>query len=288
VETGADNGVDDEVALGDLAEVQFPFLRRGDLDDRETEAAEDLQIRARVATHLGDAAEQEDGRLDGALRQRARDDEPVTAVVAPPAQHGDLARGKILERRFHRGDGLAPRVLHEHDGRKADLVDRQAIGFAHLLSVENAHSQLTVHGSQFTGVHGASYARGIDWLICVDAVTSTGTSPRPTQACRAGVRPPGFVYGEGVTRRCARTTACRSSTRHMRACASAERCSDVRSTTRCRMDRETVEAAGAREAYIRVLLTRGVGDLNYDLRTTPKPSTVIIVKPFERRPPRVR
>ncbi len=35
------------------------------------------------------------------------------------------------------------------------------------------------------------------------------------------------------------------------------------------------------EAYIRVLLTRGVGDLNYDPATTPTPTTVIIVKPLE-------
>jgi branched-chain amino acid aminotransferase len=45
---------------------------------------------------------------------------------------------------------------------------------------------------------------------------------------------------------------------------------------------QTIEAAGElQEAYIRVLLTRGVGDLNYDLKSTPKPTTVIIVKPFE-------
>jgi branched-chain amino acid aminotransferase len=44
----------------------------------------------------------------------------------------------------------------------------------------------------------------------------------------------------------------------------------------------TVRAAGElNEAYIRILLTRGVGELNYDLKTTPKPTTVIIVKPFE-------
>jgi branched-chain amino acid aminotransferase len=33
------------------------------------------------------------------------------------------------------------------------------------------------------------------------------------------------------------------------------------------------------EAYIRVLVTRGVGDLTYDPRATPQPSVVIIVKP---------
>ena len=45
--------------------------------------------------------------------------------------------------------------------------------------------------------------------------------------------------------------------------------------------RETVAAAGLRgaEAYIRVLLTRGIGELTYDPKATPTPSVVIIVKP---------
>jgi branched-chain amino acid aminotransferase len=42
---------------------------------------------------------------------------------------------------------------------------------------------------------------------------------------------------------------------------------------------ETVDAsAAAGEAYIRLLLTRGVGDLSYDPTTAPAPSLVIIVK----------
>ncbi len=45
---------------------------------------------------------------------------------------------------------------------------------------------------------------------------------------------------------------------------------------------QTIAAAGElNEAYIRILLTRGVGDLNYDPKSTPNPTTVIIVKPFE-------
>ena len=45
---------------------------------------------------------------------------------------------------------------------------------------------------------------------------------------------------------------------------------------------ETVAAAGdMTDAYIRVLLTRGVGELNYDPKSTPTPSLIIIVKPFE-------
>ena len=46
------------------------------------------------------------------------------------------------------------------------------------------------------------------------------------------------------------------------------------------------DAAGP-EAYIRVLLTRGVGELTYDVAATPTPSLVIIVKPLEEPPARV-
>jgi branched-chain amino acid aminotransferase len=43
---------------------------------------------------------------------------------------------------------------------------------------------------------------------------------------------------------------------------------------------ETMAAAPFRgESYIRVLVTRGVGELTYDLTATPTPSVVIIVKP---------
>ena len=51
---------------------------------------------------------------------------------------------------------------------------------------------------------------------------------------------------------------------------------------------DTMAAAGEMaEAYIRVLLTRGVGELTYDLHATPTPSLVIIVKPLEEPPARV-
>lgn len=51
---------------------------------------------------------------------------------------------------------------------------------------------------------------------------------------------------------------------------------------------ETMAAAGEMdEAYIRVLLTRGVGELSYDPKATPTPSLVIIVKPAEEPPARV-
>jgi branched-chain amino acid aminotransferase len=51
--------------------------------------------------------------------------------------------------------------------------------------------------------------------------------------------------------------------------------------------RQTVAAhAGIDEAYIRVLVTRGVGDLSYNPAATPTPTLVIIVKPFPGQPER--
>jgi len=51
--------------------------------------------------------------------------------------------------------------------------------------------------------------------------------------------------------------------------------------------RETMAAADLKgdEAYIRVLVTRGVGELTYDPRATPTPSVIIIVKPQVDLPP---
>ncbi len=55
---------------------------------------------------------------------------------------------------------------------------------------------------------------------------------------------------------------------------------DAYMASRCR---ETMAAAGlgadGRDAYIRVLLTRGIGELTYDPKATPTPSIVVIVKP---------
>jgi branched-chain amino acid aminotransferase len=51
--------------------------------------------------------------------------------------------------------------------------------------------------------------------------------------------------------------------------------------------RETIEHAGlgrGQEAYIRILITRGIGDLTYDPAATPRPSVVVIVKAHEELP----
>lgn len=53
------------------------------------------------------------------------------------------------------------------------------------------------------------------------------------------------------------------------------------------IDQTRAAAGEMKEAYIRILLTRGIGETSYDPAATPTPSLVIIVKPTENPPERV-
>ena len=120
--------------------MELPRLAVVDLDHRDAEPAEDLEVDPGVAAHVGDAADDEYRHVDAALHERPRHDEAVAAVVAAPAQDGDLPIDEIAVDRLDRRDHLAPGVFHQHQRRNADLLDRPAVGFPHLSGVENAHA----------------------------------------------------------------------------------------------------------------------------------------------------
>ena len=138
-EAGSEDGVDDELAIRQVAEVQLPFLRVGDLDDRHADAAEHLEVGPRVAAHVGHTAQQEDGGVDAPLHERSRDHEPVAAVAATAADDTHPARRQVVERRLHGRDSLTPGILHQDDRRDPDVLDRASIRFAHLFGVEHSH-----------------------------------------------------------------------------------------------------------------------------------------------------
>src|SRR4051794_37807104 len=95
----------------------------------------------------------------------------------------------------------------------------------------------------------------------------------------------GFLYGEGIYETL-RTYNRRPFLfdRHMRRLRNSARLIDLAlpftEDELATHIRDTIAASklDRDEAYIRVLVTRGVGDLSYDLKATPKPSWVIIVK----------
>jgi branched-chain amino acid aminotransferase len=110
---------------------------------------------------------------------------------------------------------------------------------------------------------------------------------RITSECEAliSVFDHGFLYGEGIYETM-RTYHGRPFLfdRHMRRLRRSASMIDLAlpfsDDELARQIRETQSAATlGGEAYIRVLVTRGVGELTYDLKATPNPSIVIIVKP---------
>jgi branched-chain amino acid aminotransferase len=97
----------------------------------------------------------------------------------------------------------------------------------------------------------------------------------------------GFLYGEGIYETL-RTYNGRLFLfdRHMRRLRNSARLIELAipftDNELARRISDTVAATklDGKEAYVRVLVTRGVGELTYDLEATPKPSCVIIVKPL--------
>jgi branched-chain amino acid aminotransferase len=113
----------------------------------------------------------------------------------------------------------------------------------------------------------------------------------------------GFVYGEGVYETLRTYNRIPflydRHVRRLRASASALRLDvpfdddtlrgwiDDTMAVASRLPERAREQLQLNEAYIRILLTRGVGELSYDLKATPSPSLVIIVKPFDEPPARM-
>jgi branched-chain amino acid aminotransferase len=102
----------------------------------------------------------------------------------------------------------------------------------------------------------------------------------------------GFLYGEGIYETL-RTYGGRPFLydRHMRRLRRSASMislnlpfSDEELLTQIRATMAAAHLAG-REAYIRVLVTRGIGELTYDIKATPTPSIVVIVKPQIDPPP---
>ena len=101
----------------------------------------------------------------------------------------------------------------------------------------------------------------------------------------------GFLYGEGIYETM-RTYKGRPFLydRHLRRLRNSARLIDLdvpfTDEELASQIRDTTAATSleGQEAYIRVLVTRGIGELTYDLKATPTPSFVIIVKPLPEPP----
>ena len=135
----AEQRVDDQVVRRDLAAMQFPRGLIGDLDDRLTDVAENLEVDPRIALDLAQTPDHEHRHVEAALLQRPGHDETVTAVVALAADDGDAAFGEIGIQGFHGRHHLAAGILHQNQRSDADVLDGASVGLAHLVRVQDAH-----------------------------------------------------------------------------------------------------------------------------------------------------
>jgi branched-chain amino acid aminotransferase len=129
-------------------------------------------------------------------------------------------------------------------------------------------------------------------MIPTQAVVSVNGRITPAAEAVVSVFDHGFLYGEGIyeTLRTYRREPFLFE-RHMhRLRDSAARLSlpapGSDADLRARVSETMAALAGPPEAYIRVLFTRGAGELSYSLTACPAPTLVIIVKPFTPPPER--
>ena len=293
VEPRPEQRVHDDVRAEHVRAVQLPRGGIADLDDVHAEIAQHVEVRARVAFHVGRLADEIHADVEVPLDERARDDEAVAAVVAASAEHGDAHGREALERRLHRGDDLAAGVFHEHDRRHADLLDRAAIGFAHLFGREHAHAGEVLRGRSPSVYPCARLAQ-----LRMNAVVFVNGTIADADRASIPVFDHGFLFGEGIyetLRTYGREPFLFD--RHLRRLrhsasllaldvpwSDADLLADVRKTMAAQPG--LTGSSGAEEAYIRILVTRGVGELSYNPAACPQPSLVIIVKPFPGQPER--
>jgi branched-chain amino acid aminotransferase len=134
--------------------------------------------------------------------------------------------------------------------------------------------------------HGPQLVRLVPSIRSMSAVIYVNGTIAPAEQAVVPVFDHGFLYGEGVyeTLRTYRREPFLFERHTLRLRRSAELMAlDVPFTDDELLDRvqQTMAAhEGFDEAYIRILLTRGVGELTYNLDATPTPTLVIIVKPF--------
>src|SRR5262249_29866114 len=171
---------------------------------------------------------------------------------------------------FHGGDRLTAGVFHQNERGDTDLFDRAAISFPHLRTIEDSHLHRRI--------------------LPLKMAATVNVNGRVFDQEHAGISgfDHGFLYGEGVYEPL-RTYNGQPFLfdRHMRRLRnSADMLALGVPLTDAEVDarfRETMRAAGLGdgrgEAYLRILVTRGIGELTYEPSACPNPSIVVIVKP---------
>ena len=138
LQPGPEERVHDEAAGPQPSPVRIPAVVVEHLRDGNAGLPCPVQIDAGVAGHLGRPREQEPGHVPAAPpHQPGR--HPAVAAVVPAATENRRRARPARHVRLDGGDDLFPGTLHQVQRRNPMVVDRAALGVAHLRRREDAH-----------------------------------------------------------------------------------------------------------------------------------------------------
>jgi hypothetical protein len=120
---------------------------------------------------VGSRRDDRHARLDAPLRQQPRDHQPVPAVVAAAAEHGDAAGVREALAQHELGGRGGAR--HQVDAGHAVGLDGRAVGGAHGRGVVQRRTG-NGHGRRVTGASGPYHPR-VAGLVCTIDQGTTGT-----------------------------------------------------------------------------------------------------------------
>ncbi len=123
---GAENRIHQQIAVGQAARrFGFELVCAGDFDGAQRQPLEHDQ---RVAFQFRSRRQQQDFHNAPGAMQLARDDEPIAAIVAFAADHGDAIGGRVVlqdEMRYR-----AACVFHQRQGRHSEAFGGGTIDLA--------------------------------------------------------------------------------------------------------------------------------------------------------------
>ena len=115
VQAGPEDGVHEQIVRRQRWPVPRPGGRVGRLDNPDAQPAQHVEVRPRIAAHVGRRPEQEYRDVRSALPQLAGHDEPVPAVAAAAAQDRHPAFREVVEGGCDHIHHPASGVLHQYD-----------------------------------------------------------------------------------------------------------------------------------------------------------------------------
>ena len=127
-----------------------------DLRHRDPQVGQNLQVDPGIIAHLLLRPQEENGHRHAGVGQVAGDHETVAAIVAPPGHHRYFAP-KVGEFPPENLVGRPPGILHQDQGRDAEVLYGPAVQLPHLGCRHEFHISTWIRNLRFKITHPSGY-----------------------------------------------------------------------------------------------------------------------------------